>query len=66
MMIIHGQEYFQVSVKTDKELREIRAMFPDFDKKRRTRAAAEKAANEIKKVFPDAHIEIWPMCDLYF
>ena len=64
-MIIHGPEYF-VTVVKNKEIREIRAMFPDFEKKRRTRAAAEKAANEIKKVYPDAHIEIWPMCDLYF
>ena len=81
-MIIHGQEYFQVSVKTEeafgkapyKELREIRknwwkkinAKFPDFEKGHRTRAAAEKTAEKIKKIFPDAPIEVCPMCDLYF
>jgi hypothetical protein len=79
-MITHGPEYFRICiedvkswgtykdrVRIRKEWRQkIKDKFPDFEKKHRSMGLAKMAAGKIKKAFPDAPIEILPMCDLYF
>jgi hypothetical protein len=48
-------------------LSRIRERFPKFDsQKHRSLGLAKMAAGKIKQVFPDAPIEILPMCDVCF
>ena len=47
-------------------LKRIRERFPKFDSQRHhSMGQAKIAAGRIKQVFPDAPIEILPMCDVY-